>query len=75
MIMTMEMIMMIFFSFLFALWLTNEKRLASFTARPIVRDSYHCTSPKHREQDLKVCRTFCIVLVGTVIIPQCYKGG
>ena len=38
------------------LWLTNERRSASFQAGIIVRDPYR-ESPTHREQSLNLRRT------------------
>ena len=41
----------------FVVWLTDERRLASFPAGTIVRDPHHCESPARREQDLNLHRT------------------
>ena len=35
----------------------DEKRLALFSARTIVRGSHYCKSPTRREQDLNLRRT------------------
>ena len=43
--------------FVFVVWLTNERRLALFLARTIVRDPHHRESPTRREQDLNLRRT------------------
>ena len=39
------------------LWLTDERRLALFTAGTIVRDPHHRESPTRRKQDLNLRRT------------------
>ena len=36
----------------FVVWLTDERRLALFSARTIIRDPHHRESPTHREQGL-----------------------
>ena len=43
--------------FFFVVWLTNERRLALFPARTMVRDPHHCESPTRCEQDLNLRRT------------------
>ena len=43
--------------FFFVVWLTDERRLASFPAETIVRDPHHRESPTRREQDLNLRRT------------------
>ena len=44
-------------SFVFMVWLTDERRLALFPAGNIVRDPHHLESPTRREQDLNLRRT------------------
>ena len=44
--------------FFFVVWLTNERRLALFPARTMVRDPHHCESPTRCEQDLNLRRTW-----------------
>ena len=39
------------------LWLTDERRLALFSAGTIVRNTYHRESPTRREQNLNLRRT------------------
>ena len=39
------------------IWLTDERRLALFTAGTIVRDRDHRESPTRREQSLNLRRT------------------
>ena len=41
-----NVMMMIIF---FVVWLTDQRRLALFPARTIVRDPHHCESPTRRE--------------------------
>ena len=42
----------------FVVWLTNERRLALFSAWTIAtRDFHNRESPTRREQDLNLCRT------------------
>ena len=38
----------------FVVWLTDERRLALFSAGPIVRDPHHRESPTRREQGLNL---------------------
>ena len=54
-------------------WLTDEKRLALFSAGTIVRDPHHRRSSARREQDLNLSSGFdewgCVVMITTT--PQC----
>ena len=40
----------------FVVWLTDERRLALFSAGIIVKDDHHLESPIRREQDLELRR-------------------
>ena len=62
MIMMMMMKMMNFFSSR----VIDEKRLALFSARTIVRGSHYCKSPTRREQDLNLRRTLVQALINEV---------
>ena len=42
--------------FVFAVWLTEDKRLVLFPARTIVRDPHHLKSATRHEQDLNLRR-------------------
>ena len=48
------------------IWLTDERRLALFQARVIVRDPHHSESGTRRQQDLKLSSGFaersCVVV-------------
>ena len=62
MMMMMMMKMMNFFSSR----VIDEKRLALFSARTIVRGSHYCKSPTRREQDLNLRRTLVQALINEV---------
>ena len=47
----------------FYVWLTDERRVASFPAETIVRDPHHHESPTLREQDVSLRRTWVQVLL------------
>ena len=55
--MAMMMMMMMMMMNCFVVWLTDERRLALFSAGTIVRDPYHRESLTHREQGLNPHRT------------------
>ena len=48
-------------------WLTNEKHLALFQIRTIVRDAHHGKSPTHWEQDLNLHRTWVQAMMNEVV--------
>ena len=52
---------------IFVVWLTDERRLASFPAGTIDRDPHHRESPTHREQDLNLPRTWIQALMNEVV--------
>ena len=55
--MIMMMMMMMMMMNYFVEWLTDERRLALFSARTTVRDPHHRESPTRCEQDLSMRRT------------------
>ena len=51
----------------FVVWLTDERRLALFTAGTIVRDPHHRESPTRHEQDFNLRKTLLQALLNEVV--------